>query len=217
MEGPVTTSGGRILQPRPPGGLATFSPSWEEQPAKKKRGRPTNAEMARKAEEAAARGEPYPPPQKRPRPGKPDQPSPKTSTTTEAAQASGGSPATPATALPGERIVSTPTAPPTAPSAPGSASFLGSPSSSQPPSVRYQEATIEAEREGRTTIDEPQKTPSQVTTTSMVSPGIPARPAPREVLGTPSIPLETSREEPQARTETITTTATTTLPEPKKD
>lgn len=69
-----STPGGRALQPRPPAfssinGQQTSSPYQASspaddpnQPAKKKRGRPSKAEMELRAAAAAAKGEPYPPP-----------------------------------------------------------------------------------------------------------------------------------------------------------
>ncbi|PVI03943.1 hypothetical protein DM02DRAFT_214262 [Periconia macrospinosa] len=70
----TSTPIGRVLQPRPPHSYQSdfisgptypnvMSPLGE--PAnKKKRGRPTKAEAQQRAQEAAARGEPYPPPRK---------------------------------------------------------------------------------------------------------------------------------------------------------
>lgn len=68
---------GRLLQPRPPshpyagdyiaaGGptYATTNSTGNEPANKKKRGRPTKAEAQQRAQEAAARGEPYPPPRR---------------------------------------------------------------------------------------------------------------------------------------------------------
>ncbi|KAJ4990658.1 hypothetical protein SVAN01_03889 [Stagonosporopsis vannaccii] len=68
---------GRLLQPRPPphpyaseygpaGGPAypTSTSTGSEPANKKKRGRPTKAEAQQRAQEAAARGEPYPPPRR---------------------------------------------------------------------------------------------------------------------------------------------------------
>lgn len=68
---------GRLLQPRPPphpypneyipaGGpaYATTTNAGNEPTNKKKRGRPTKAEAQQRAQEAAARGEPYPPPRR---------------------------------------------------------------------------------------------------------------------------------------------------------
>ncbi|KAF3000860.1 hypothetical protein E8E13_007395 [Curvularia kusanoi] len=67
---------GRLLQPRPPHPYATeYVPSGgpayattinagNEPANKKKRGRPTKAEAQQRAQEAAARGEPYPPPRR---------------------------------------------------------------------------------------------------------------------------------------------------------
>ncbi|KAJ8118799.1 hypothetical protein OPT61_g298 [Boeremia exigua] len=68
---------GRLLQPRPPphpyageyiaaGGptYATTNSASNEPANKKKRGRPTKAEAQQRAQEAAARGEPYPPPRR---------------------------------------------------------------------------------------------------------------------------------------------------------
>jgi hypothetical protein len=77
---------GRLLQPRPP---HTFPDQFLSGPAyssamspvgepanKKKRGRPTKAEAQQRAQEAAARGEVYPPPRKsRPSVSSTDQPS----------------------------------------------------------------------------------------------------------------------------------------------
>ncbi|PSN60311.1 hypothetical protein BS50DRAFT_215225 [Corynespora cassiicola Philippines] len=64
--------GGRLLQPRPPHsfpgefvqGPAYNMPPVGEPANKKKRGRPTKAEAQIRAEQAAARGEVYPPPRK---------------------------------------------------------------------------------------------------------------------------------------------------------
>lgn len=66
---------GRLLQPRPPQSYpgeyvsgpayaATAMSPVGEPASKKKRGRPTKAEAQQRAQEAAARGEPYPPPRK---------------------------------------------------------------------------------------------------------------------------------------------------------
>lgn len=68
---------GRLLQPRPPphpypteyvpaGGpaYAATTSAGNEPANKKKRGRPTKAEAQQRAQEAAARGEPYPPPRR---------------------------------------------------------------------------------------------------------------------------------------------------------
>lgn len=67
---------GRLLQPRPPphpypgeympaGPAYTTGTNAVNEPAnKKKRGRPTKAEAQQRAQEAAARGEPYPPPRR---------------------------------------------------------------------------------------------------------------------------------------------------------
>lgn len=72
--GTPTASIGRLLQPRPPhpfpdqflsGPVYTAAMSPVAEPAnKKKRGRPTKAEAQQRAQEAAARGEVYPPPRK---------------------------------------------------------------------------------------------------------------------------------------------------------
>jgi hypothetical protein len=73
----TTTPIGRLLQPRPPHPYATefmpaVGPTYTStihatgEPAhKKKRGRPTKAEAQQRAQEAAARGETYPPPRRR--------------------------------------------------------------------------------------------------------------------------------------------------------
>lgn len=72
--GTPTASIGRLLQPRPPHAFpdqflsgpaypAAMSPVAEPA-SKKKRGRPTKAEAQQRAQEAAARGEVYPPPRK---------------------------------------------------------------------------------------------------------------------------------------------------------
>ncbi|KAI9657064.1 MAG: hypothetical protein M1821_003230 [Bathelium mastoideum] len=222
IEGPLSNLGGRMLQPRPPGSVAMFSPNLEE-PVRKKRGRPTNAEMARKAEEAAARGEVYPPPPKKPRPGKTDQPSPKPSTTSEAPQAFAGSPpVTPSVAPSGERVPSTPTAP----TGPGSESILESSSSRQQPSVYSHEGTGGVAGgtaggivgEGARRVDESQETPSRITTTLPERPEVPRSAVPVEGSHAPPIPSTTSSEEVQQRpdtTTTITTAAPTTFPESK--
>ncbi|KAH6642556.1 hypothetical protein C7974DRAFT_301266 [Boeremia exigua] len=68
---------GRLLQPRPPPhpyageympvgspAYATAASAGNEPANKKKRGRPTKAEAQQRAQEAAARGEPYPPPRR---------------------------------------------------------------------------------------------------------------------------------------------------------
>lgn len=65
---------GRLLQPRPPhpyasdygpaGGPAYAMIAGNEPANKKKRGRPTKAEAQQRAQEAAARGEVYPPPRR---------------------------------------------------------------------------------------------------------------------------------------------------------
>jgi hypothetical protein len=67
---------GRLLQPRPPlhpyaseympagPAYATTISAGNEPTNKKKRGRPTKAEAQQRAQEAAARGEPYPPPRR---------------------------------------------------------------------------------------------------------------------------------------------------------
>lgn len=69
----VTTPLGRLIQPRPPqpypgefvsGPAAYTMPQVGEPATKKKRGRPTKAEMQARAEAAAARGEVYPAPRK---------------------------------------------------------------------------------------------------------------------------------------------------------
>ncbi|KAF1844948.1 uncharacterized protein K460DRAFT_376498 [Cucurbitaria berberidis CBS 394.84] len=71
----IATPIGRLLQPRPPhpypGEYMTAGPAYTSsmtptgEPAnKKKRGRPTKAEAQQRAQEAAARGEVYPPPRR---------------------------------------------------------------------------------------------------------------------------------------------------------
>ncbi|KAI9864955.1 MAG: hypothetical protein M1824_004053 [Vezdaea acicularis] len=86
MEAPMTVGTPlQPLQPRPP--TSTFNPLNGDdplqgspevydpnQPAKKKRGRPTKAEAERRKHEAEARGEPYPPPKtpKAPKAPKPE-------------------------------------------------------------------------------------------------------------------------------------------------
>lgn len=71
----TTTQIGRLLQPRPPhqypGDYQAAGPAYQSamtptgEPAnKKKRGRPTKAEAQQRAQEAAARGEIYPPPRR---------------------------------------------------------------------------------------------------------------------------------------------------------
>ncbi|KAL9067572.1 MAG: hypothetical protein Q9157_006763 [Trypethelium eluteriae] len=208
MEGPISSSGGRMIQPKPPGGSITFSPNLEE-PARKKRGRPTNAEMARKAEEAAARGEPYPPP-KRPRAGRADQPSPRTSMTTDVSQATAGSPTNPALALSTEKTLSTPTAP----AAPGSEQSAESPSSKQKQSVQQQEGTMGVVG-SPTPAAEPRETPSRITITSLDSPAISKPSIPVEGPGMAPLPSGSSREETQPATKPITTGPT--LPESRND
>ncbi|KAF2084686.1 hypothetical protein K490DRAFT_75643 [Saccharata proteae CBS 121410] len=67
----MSTPAGRLIQPRPantyPADMMTgptyiMSPTMGESSNKKRRGRPTKAEAQARAAEAAARGEPYPPP-----------------------------------------------------------------------------------------------------------------------------------------------------------
>ncbi|KAF2878368.1 hypothetical protein BDV95DRAFT_479804 [Massariosphaeria phaeospora] len=69
----TSTPIGRLLQPRPPhsypGEFVSAGPAYQMSPVgepanKKKRGRPTKAEAQARAEQAAARGEVYPPPRK---------------------------------------------------------------------------------------------------------------------------------------------------------
>ncbi|KAL9097740.1 MAG: hypothetical protein Q9165_000066 [Trypethelium subeluteriae] len=198
MEGPISSSGGRMIQPKPPGGSITFSPNLEE-PARKKRGRPTNAEMAKKAEEAAARGEVYPPP-KRPRGGRADQPSPRPSITTDVSQATAGSPTNLNVASSAEKPLATPTAP----TAVGSEHIFESLSSKQKQGVQQQERTIGMGK-SPTPAAEPRETPSRITITSLDSPAVSRPSVPVEGPGMTPLPPESSKEETQPTTKPITT------------
>ncbi|KAI9697718.1 MAG: hypothetical protein M1820_007705, partial [Bogoriella megaspora] len=212
MESPIGPVGsGRLIQPRPPGGgpMQVFSSNFIEEPARKKRGRPTNAEMARKVEEAKARGEEYPPQRKKPRQNKTEKESPLLGNTTDAPQSSAGSPITPAP-VGIERPIGTSMAPAVQPTE----GFVESSSGSRGEGRIEQEPNVEGEGEDPS-LEEQRETISRYTTTQpLESQRIPTRGGP----GAPEALSEaTSGEAVQATTDatmtTIPSTITTSEPE----
>jgi hypothetical protein len=201
METTLATSSGRLIQPRPPGGGPIFSTNIVEEPARKKRGRPTNAEMARKAEEAAARGEVYPPP-KRPRAEKGEKASPRPSLGAEGNQATAGSPVT-AAGPSSER----PAAPSTTPATQSSQRAPEPPSTHTPHPVRQDS---DVPKDEAMVIEERHERLPRIADMPMGSPGArsdaPALPEGQLPSIAPSTSESSSREVTQTTADIPTTT-----------